>query len=76
MSKRLRGRSLYLTLLCEAIANKIVLDLNLDSTNILFCGGGRFTIIAPNTKKTDEIIREIDFKINEFLLRNLMQNYT
>lgn len=69
MSKRLRGRSLYLTLLCEAIANKIVLDLNLDSTNILFCGGGRFTIIAPNTKKTDEIIREIDFKINEFFIK-------
>lgn len=69
MSKRLRGRSLYLTLLCEAIANKIIIDLNLDSTNILFCGGGRFTIIAPNTNKTDEIIRDIDLKINEFLIK-------
>ena len=64
MSKRLRGRSLYLTLLCEAIASRIINDLNLDSSNILFCGGGRFTIIAPNTEKTDEIIKKIDLEVN------------
>lgn len=65
MSKRLRGRSLYLTLLCEAIASKIILELNLDSSNILFCGGGRFTIIAPNTAKTDEVINNIDLEVNQ-----------
>ncbi len=64
MSKRLRGRSLYLTLLCEAIAHKIINDLNLDSSNILFCGGGRFTIIAPNTQKTDNVIKNIDLDVN------------
>lgn len=68
MSKRLRGRSLYLTLLCEAIASRIILDLDLDSSNILFCGGGRFTIIAPNTRKTDEIIDKINLDVNrEFI---------
>ena len=65
MSKRLRGRSLYLTLLCEAIALKIINDLNLDSSNILFCGGGRFTIIAPNTQKTDSIVEKIDLEVNQ-----------
>ena len=65
MSKRLRGRSLYLTLLCEAISNKIINDLNIDSSNILFCGGGRFTIIAPNTSKTDEVIKNIDLEVNK-----------
>lgn len=68
MSKRLRGRSLYLTLLCEAIASKIINDLNLDSSNILFCGGGRFTIIAPNTGKTVDVIKAVDFEVNnEFI---------
>ena len=68
MSKRLRGRSLYLSLLCESIASKIINDLNLDSSNILFCGGGRFTIIAPNIKKTDEIIEKINLEVNrEFI---------
>lgn len=69
MSKRLRGRSLYITLLCEAIANKIIHDLNLDSTNILFCGGGNFTIIAPNTRKTLDIIKRIDENVNSFFIK-------
>ena len=69
MSKRLRGRSLYLTLLTESIASKIILDLNLDSSNILFCGGGRFTIIAPNTKKTKEIIDNINLEVNKEFIR-------
>lgn len=68
MSKRLRGRSLYLTLLCESITNKIIYDLNLDSTNILFCGGGRFTIIAPNTQKTLDVIHQIDNDVNAFFI--------
>lgn len=70
MSKRLRGRSLYLTLLTEAIAHKIILDLNLDSSNILFCGGGRFTIIAPNTKKTDKVLKEIDLSVNDYFIKH------
>ena len=65
MNKRLRGRSLYLTLLTEAIASKLIRDLNLDSSNILFCGGGRFTIIAPNTQKTTNAINQINLKINK-----------
>lgn len=69
MSKRLRGRSLYLTLLTEAIAGKIILDLDLDSSNILFCGGGRFTIIAPNTSKTEEIIKKTDDEVNSYFVR-------
>jgi len=68
MSKRLRGRSLYLTLLCESIASKIIFDLDLDSSNILLCGGERFTIIAPNTQKTDEIVNKINLEVNhEFI---------
>lgn len=69
MSKRLRGRSLYLTLLTEAIASKIILDLNLDSSNILFCGGGRFTIIAPNINKTKELINKINLEVNNEFIR-------
>lgn len=70
MSKRLRGRSLFLTLLCEAIASKIILDLDLDSSNILFCGGGRFTIIAPNTTNTEEVIKNIDLNVNDYFIKH------
>lgn len=64
MSKRLRGRSLYLTLLTDAIANRIIKDLNLTKANILFCGGGRFTIIAANTKDTKDSLKDIQDEIN------------
>lgn len=65
MSKRLRGRSLYLTLLCDAIADYIADALNLTKANILFCGGGRFTIIAPNTIDTKNKLNEIKNMINK-----------
>ena len=68
MSKRLRGRSLYLTLLCDAIATHIAEELELCEANILFCGGGRFTIIGPNTKMAKEKLAEIKSKLNKFFI--------
>lgn len=68
MSKRLRGRSLYLTLLCDAIATHIAEELELCEANILFCGGGRFTIIGPNTKTAKEKLAEIKSKLNKFFI--------
>ena len=68
MSKRLRGRSLYLTLLCDAIATYIAEELELCEANILFCGGGRFTIIGPNTKMAKEKLAEIKSKLNKFFI--------
>lgn len=82
MSKRLRGRSLYLTLLCDAIATYIAEELELCEANILFCGGGRFTIIGPNTQIAKEKLAEIksnltgnkdndkDYIINQFKVFN------
>jgi len=69
MSKRLRGRSLYLNLINDAIATKIIHDLNLTEANILYCGGGHFLIIAPNTdsarKKLDKIGKEVNERFIE-----------
>lgn len=67
MSKRLRGRSFYLTLLNDAIAHSIIRDLELCEANILFCGGGHFTIIAPNTKKVNEKLELVIKEVNETL---------
>ena len=65
MSKRLRGRSLYLTLLTDAIASYITKELELTQANILFCGGGRFTIIGPNTEIAKSKLAKIKEMINE-----------
>jgi len=69
MSKRLRGRSLYLNLLNDSIASRLIENLGLNHSNILFCGGGRFVIIADNTEKTTSEIDKFTDNINEFFIR-------
>lgn len=68
MSKRLRGRSLYLTLLSEAVTSRIIADLNLNVSNVIFCGGGRFTIVAPNTDKVKKALDDIRNDLNNFFI--------
>ncbi len=70
MSKRLRGRSLYLSLLSDAIVNRLINDLSLTNANILFVGGGRFTIIAPNTDSTKNILNDIKYLVNDYFIDN------
>jgi CRISPR-associated protein Csm1 len=65
MSKRLRGRSLYLNLINDAIATRIVHDLNLTEANIVSCGGGHFLITAPNTDSAREKLDKIGKEVNE-----------
>lgn len=65
MSKRLRGRSLYLNLINDAIATRIIHDLNLTEANIVSCGGGHFLIIAPNTDSAREKLDKIGKEVNE-----------
>lgn len=65
MSKRLRGRSLYLNLINDAIATRIIHDLTLTEANIVYCGGGHFLIIAPNTDSARKKLEKIGKEVNE-----------
>ncbi|MDI6886309.1 MAG: type III-A CRISPR-associated protein Cas10/Csm1, partial [archaeon] len=51
--KGLRGRSFYLELFSESIAKYILRELNLPVTNLLYCGGGHFYILAPSVLEGD-----------------------
>ena len=51
--KGLRGRSFYLELLSESIAKYILGELGLPITNLLFCGGGHFYLLAPRDVEQD-----------------------
>lgn len=68
MAKRLRGRSFYLSLLMETISYYMVRQLNLKSSNILFSSGGKFTILAHNSKKTLEKLSDIKKIVNDYLI--------
>lgn len=60
-AKGLKGRSFFLDLLNDAIARYILYDLDLPITNLLYCGGGNFYILAPASK--EQHMEEIRMKI-------------
>lgn len=46
-AKQLRGRSLYLQLLAEAIARYLIGQVGMPEVCLLYCGGGRFYAVLP-----------------------------
>jgi len=70
MAKRLRGRSFWLSLFMDAVADQIVRDLSLYEGSILWNTGGNFLILAPNTEANSLIIEKIRININTKLLDN------
>lgn len=67
MAKRLRERSFYVNLLNDNLARIITDRLELNDSNILWCGGGHFFIIAANTDKTEKILGEYEKEVNKLL---------
>jgi CRISPR-associated protein Csm1 len=65
-ARRLRGRSLYLVLLADAVADWLLRELGLPPTNILFNGGGRFDLLLPLTAK--ERVEEQEARLHRWLL--------
>jgi CRISPR-associated protein Csm1 len=65
--KMLRSRSIYLSILTEAVARHIVNKLGLLPLNLIYCSGGRFMILAHYIRKVEleRILREVE----EFLLK-------
>ncbi|MCX7695380.1 MAG: type III-A CRISPR-associated protein Cas10/Csm1, partial [Caloramator sp.] len=66
--KNLKARSFYLSYILDIIARYIVDEEGLTLSNILYCGGGHFYIIAPN--KTRERIENYKKKIQEVLFKS------
>ena len=66
-AKGLRGRSFYLSVLCDAIANYILAQERLTPVNILYSGGGHFYLILPASAR--ERIKEYKEYIDRILYR-------
>jgi len=62
----LKARSFYLAFLNRLIPLKIIRDLDLLETNIIFADGGNFEILAPNLPGVKEEIKKISEKVNRF----------
>ena len=67
--KYLRARSVYLELLTEDVVAEIVERLNLTRANVIYCGGGHFYILAPNTEEAKRVIEDIRVRVNGWLFK-------
>lgn len=66
-AKRLRGRSFYLSLLEDVVADWLIRELELPVANILFCGGGRFDLLVALDDRTK--LQKLEKKLQTWLLR-------
>ncbi len=66
--KGLRGRSLYLQLIAEAVAEKILRRFNLTRANQIYCGGGHFYLLVPVTTNFADDVQEIIRSTDQVLL--------
>ncbi len=69
LTKRLRGRSFYLLLLTETLADYLLKELGLTITSQLWCSGGHFAILAPNTQEVKDTFDKCYTAINRWLLK-------
>jgi len=67
--KLLRARSFYIEMLLEFVATRMLEELNLFRTNLLFLGGGNFTILAQATENAEKLVDSIIAEFNERLFK-------
>lgn len=75
-AKKLRGRSFYISLLTDTIADALIHRMGLQEPHVLYCGGGHFTILAPNEPSVVEALEEMRHKINTFFLDSFQLRLT
>lgn len=66
--KSLRGRSFYLEIMVEHLADEILTALGLNRASLLYTGGGEFYMLLPNTSEADKILKQAKAKINHWFL--------
>lgn len=68
-AKILRGRSFYVSLFSEAIADMLLKETGLPVTSIIFNAAGQVTLLAPNLPYIKEAVERVKKQANEWLLR-------
>jgi CRISPR-associated protein Csm1 len=67
--KSLRGRSFYLEILLEHMADEILTSLGLSRTCLLYTGGGHFYMLLPNIEPVQTFLQEFSRQMNEWFLQ-------
>ncbi|NLK62925.1 MAG: type III-A CRISPR-associated protein Cas10/Csm1 [Fusobacteria bacterium] len=67
ISKRLRSRSFFISILSDIVVHKYLNKIGLTIANNVISAGGKFYIIADNTEKTRKIVEEVRLEIEDWL---------
>jgi len=67
--KTLKGRSFFLSMLTDSLAEYIVERMGLTKANIIFAGGGHFYILAHQSKDIPKVLEESSVKINDLFIQ-------
>lgn len=65
--KTLRARSFILELLTEHVIAGLLEKMGLTRANVVYAGGGRFYLLAPNTKSCREALGQTSLELNKTL---------
>ncbi len=67
-AKRFRGRSFFINLFTDSVVRYIMEKLDLYEFSVLVNTAGHFMILAPNNEKNRELLKEIRYNVNKYLL--------
>lgn len=67
VSKNLRGKSFFINVFIDFLSKYIIKKLDLTLANILYCGGGTFQLLLPNTEETKRKLAEIELEVQRYL---------
>jgi CRISPR-associated protein Csm1 len=59
LARRLRARSLFVSLLGDSIVYKILREIDLPLSNCLISSGGKSYLLLPNTEKIHEALQQV-----------------
>lgn len=71
VAKRLRARSFQLNMFSEIISHKILHEFNLPVTNILMASGGKFYILLPALKDSEEKVNFIRQEVDQWFYEHM-----
>lgn len=71
LARRLRSRSLFVSLATENTVHFILRRLRLPLTNCILSAGGRFTLLLPNTEATERVLAEARARLAEWSQREV-----
>jgi len=69
-AKILRGRSIFVQVLAKNLATKLLKTFGLTEANLIMLAGGKFYLIAPDTKKFYDDYGKVLNEINDYLFEN------